>query len=346
MHMADALLSPAVGLSMWAASAGAMTFSAAKIRREELSDHKLPIMAVAGAFVFAAQMINFTLPGTGSSGHLGGGMLLAALLGGYPALLTISAVLVIQSLFFADGGLLALGCNILNMGVIPCLLVYPLIFKPLSRSGLTAKKTSLAVILSAVVSLQLGSLAVVLQTTASGITQLPFSAFLALMQPIHLAIGIVEGIVTAAILAFVRQMRPEILQGTPAPKSFTGRVSVKKTLIILLIVALFLAGGLSVFASAYPDGLEWSIAKVAGTADLPAKGGLTVFLADIQQALALMPDYDYAAGGENRSVPSVSVAGLIGTGLTFALAGLTGLAITVAKKRKKAAAEPKSPPHV
>jgi cobalt/nickel transport system permease protein len=136
MHMADALLSPAVGLGMWALSTGSIAVSTAKIKHQELTEKQLPVMAVTGSFVFAAQMINFTIPATGSSGHITGGVLLSGLLGGYPALLTMTAVLMIQCLFFADGGLLALGCNIFNMGVIPCLIVYPLLFRPLLRKGL------------------------------------------------------------------------------------------------------------------------------------------------------------------------------------------------------------------
>jgi cobalt/nickel transport system permease protein len=192
MHMADALLSPAVGVTMCAVSAGAVAYSAAKVKKDELGEKKLPVMAVAGAFVFASQMINFTIPATGSSGHIGGGVLLAALLGGYPALLTIAAVLVIQCLFFADGGLLALGCNIFNLGVIPCLLVYPLLFRRLTRSGFSGKTLSTASILSAVVGLELGAFCVVLETLASGITVLPFPRSAALMLPIHIAIGLVE----------------------------------------------------------------------------------------------------------------------------------------------------------
>ncbi|NCB06326.1 MAG: cobalamin biosynthesis protein CbiM, partial [Clostridia bacterium] len=99
MHMADALLSPVVGGAMSAVSAGAIGYAVHKIKKEELSEKKLPVMAVMGAFVFAAQMINFTIPGTGSSGHIGGGVLLAAMLGGFPALLTEAAVLIIQCLF-------------------------------------------------------------------------------------------------------------------------------------------------------------------------------------------------------------------------------------------------------
>ena len=126
MHMADALISPAVGGTMWAASAAAIGWSARRLRREEAgagtAGDRTALMGVLGAFVFAAQMINISIPATGSSGHLGGGILLAALLGPWAALPVIASVLIVQALFFADGGLLALGCNIVNLGVIPCLL--------------------------------------------------------------------------------------------------------------------------------------------------------------------------------------------------------------------------------
>lgn len=115
MHMADALLSPAVGGTMWAASAGTIAYCSSKVRKE-LDDSKIPLMGVLGAFIFAAQMINFSIPVTGSSGHLGGGLILSILLGPYATFLTIASVLMVQALFFADGGLLALGCNIFNLG--------------------------------------------------------------------------------------------------------------------------------------------------------------------------------------------------------------------------------------
>jgi len=104
MHMADALISPAVGGAAWAATAGLTVYSARKLK-QEMDDRKLPLMGVLGAFVFAAQMINFTIPATGSSGHLGGGMMLAILLGPYAAFLTMASILTVQALFFADGGL-------------------------------------------------------------------------------------------------------------------------------------------------------------------------------------------------------------------------------------------------
>src|SRR5210317_1754527 len=128
MHMADALLSPGIGGAMWAATAATTIYCARKVQNQ-LDDRKIPLMGVLGAFVFAAQMINFSIPGTGSSGHLGGGLLLAILLGPHAAFLTIASVLAVQALFFADGGLLALGSNIFNLGFFPCFIAYPLIYQ-------------------------------------------------------------------------------------------------------------------------------------------------------------------------------------------------------------------------
>src|SRR5690606_36655038 len=113
-------------------------------------------------------------PATGSSGHIGGGILLASVLGGFPALLSITAVLVIQALFFADGGLLALGCNIFNLDVIPCLVIYPLLFRPFIKKSISYGRIAAASILSVIIALQLGAFAVVLETLASGKTELPF----------------------------------------------------------------------------------------------------------------------------------------------------------------------------
>ena len=114
MHMADALLSPAVAVTMYAASAAAAGVSLVQLHKEETAapetaKKKLPTMAVMSALVFAGQMINYTIPGTGSSGHLCGGMLLSAMLGRWAGFLSMIVILAIQALFFADGGLLAQG---------------------------------------------------------------------------------------------------------------------------------------------------------------------------------------------------------------------------------------------
>jgi len=120
MHMANELLTPGVAAGFGAASAAGIAYSSWRVRRE-LDDSKVPLMGVMGAFVFAAQMVNFQiLPG--SSGHLGGGVLLAILLGPSAATLVMAAILIVQCLVFNDGGLLALGANIFNMGIVPCYL--------------------------------------------------------------------------------------------------------------------------------------------------------------------------------------------------------------------------------
>ncbi|MDR3311730.1 MAG: energy-coupling factor ABC transporter permease, partial [Spirochaetaceae bacterium] len=164
MHMSDALISPAIGGAMTAVSAVAIGFSVKKIAGDKLDERKIPLMGIMGAFVFAGQMINFTIPGTGSSGHIGGGILLAALLGPGPALITLASVLLIQCLFFADGGLLAYGCNVFNMGVTACLLSYTVIYKPLVQKSFSKKTIFSASLLAVVVGLQLGAFFVVLET--------------------------------------------------------------------------------------------------------------------------------------------------------------------------------------
>lgn len=333
MHMADALLSPAVGLSLCAVSAGAIAYSAAKLNQGTLSDKKVPLMAVSGAFVFAAQMINFTIPGTGSSGHIGGGILLAAMLGPFPAFLTIAAVLIIQCLFFADGGLLAVGANLFNMGLIPCLIVYPLLFKPFLRKGMTAFRFTVASILSVIIGLQLGAFGVVLETLLSGVT-LPFEKFMLLMLPIHLAIGVVEGIVTAAILGFVLRMRPEILESAVAGSGIKRSISIKKVLIPIAILTVIVGSGLSLFASANPDGLEWSIEKVTGSTEISSAGGLYDTTETIQDRTALMPDYGFPQADESAATSGTSIAGIVGSILTFIIAGGVGLLISRSRKAK------------
>lgn len=121
MHMADALLAPAVAGTMYLCSGAATGYSIKKVRALN-EPEKIPTMGVMGAFVFAAQMINFTIPGTGSSGHLCGGMLLSAILGPEAGFLTMIGVLLIQCLLFADGGILALGANVWNMAFYGCFL--------------------------------------------------------------------------------------------------------------------------------------------------------------------------------------------------------------------------------
>jgi len=209
MHMADALLSPAVGVTMWGVSAGTIAYCSAKVKSEE-DNARTPLMGVLGAFVFAAQMFTFAVPGTGSSGHLCGGLLLAILLGPYAAFLTLASVLVVQALFFGDGGLLALGCNIFNMAFITMFAAYPL-FRTMLGKKPDKWRLAAAIMLPAIIGLQLGALCVAVETYLSGIIEMPLSAFLLLLQPIHLATGIVEGFITIAVVTFLARVRPDVV---------------------------------------------------------------------------------------------------------------------------------------
>lgn len=321
MHMADALVSPAVGGALWAATAGLFAWCGRRLK-SSVEGPIVPLMGVLGAFVFASQMINFAIPGTGSSGHLGGGLLLAILLGPEAALVVLSSVLATQALFFADGGLLALGANILNLGFLPAFIAYPFLYRPLSGGRRSGARAWAAALLSAVAGLQLGALGVVLETRASGISALPFSGFLLLMLPIHFAIGLVEGLVTAAVVSFVARARPE----AAAPADFS-----KRSVLAGLLIGALGIGGVGVwFASDRPDGLEWSIAKMVGREDLPrSEESVHQALEKVQEATSVLPDYALPSGAPHSSgVPEkaqTSLAGVAGGGLTLLLAGAAGL---------------------
>jgi cobalt/nickel transport system permease protein len=307
MHMADALLSPEVGATLWAASGVTLGWCSKRLRSDP-REHLVPLMGVLGAFVFAAQMITFSIPGTGSSGHIGGGLLLSILLGGPAAFVVIASVLTVQALFFADGGLLALGANIVNLGVFPCFVAYPLIYRPLVKAaGDAPSRNRLAAItvLAAIIGLQLGALGVVIETQFSGISSLPLDTFLLLMQPIHLAIGLVEGLATAAVIAFIREARPDLVD---ASMSTTDRghaiAGGFPTRIIATLACLAVATGglLSWFASSNPDGLEWSIERVTGKAEVAAETtSVHQALAQMQQQIAPLPDYKFAGAAESSA---------------------------------------------
>lgn len=318
MHMADALVVPAVAGAMYAASTVAAGYSVKKVRMED-EPKKIPVMGIMGAFVFAAQMINFTIPGTGSSGHLCGGMLLSAILGPYAGFLTMIGVLLIQCLLFADGGVLALGCNVWNMAFYGCFIGAILIWKNVMKNGASRFKIVAASIAGCIVALQLGAFSVTLETMASGITQLPFTVFVSVMQPIHLAIGLVEGLITAAVLVFIYEARPELLWGIGRAAALDaqkdtagekkGKLSYRNTLVILSAAAVVIAGALSLAASAYPDGLEWSMEKVAGTAELEAAGTVYDTTQQLQEMTALLPDYGFK---NSDTVLGISFSGIVG----------------------------------
>ena len=327
MHMADALISPAVAAVMGAASLGVTAYSVRKVAIEEKDTKKVPLMGVMGAFVFAAQMLNFTIPGTGSSGHICGGMLLAAMLGPYPAFLTMVVVLLLQCLIFADGGLMALGCNIWNMAFYACFIGYFALYRPITRSKVTRTRIMAGSVLGCILSLQMGAFSVVLETHASGITELPFGVFVGLMQPIHLAIGAVEGVLTGLVLIFVYETRPEMIHA----ENRKNRLSYGKIIAVFAVVAAVFAGGISLVASANPDGLEWSIGKTAGVEELESEGKSYDTASGVVDKTAVLADYTV---NDTDKPIGTTTAGLIGAVVTAAVcAGVCGVVTGIRKRR-------------
>ena len=302
MHMSDALVSPAVAAVAGTVSLTLLGTAILKTKRQQNENQTtqgeriVPLMGVMGAFVFAAQMINFSIPGTGSSGHIVGGILLSAVLGPWAAFITLSSVLVIQCLVFADGGFMAMGCNILNMAAFSCLVAYPLIFKPIMRTDASTGRIFRASLTASVAGLELGALAVTVETGLSGIAALPMGRFLLFMLPIHLLIGIGEGLATAAVLCVVRKYRPELLADT-RKRNGSGTAGRTKTLVGIALTALLIGGSFSWIASSAPDGLEWSVARTAGPDEPEATGPSHRTAASIRQATAIMPDYDTSLAG-------------------------------------------------
>lgn len=330
MHMADAMLSPAVGATMYVASGLVAAYSINKIRKEEDFKKKIPTMGIMGAFVFATQMVNFTIPGTGSSGHLCGGLLLSSILGPFGGFLSMIGVLLIQCLFFADGGLLALGANIWNMAFYGCF-IGSLIWKFIMKNGMSKTKIILASMLGSVLTLQLGAFSVTLETLASGVTQLSFGAFVLAMQPIHLAIGLVEGLITSAVLCFIYEARPEILWNGNNKIEKEARFSYKKTIAILSCLVVIIAGGFSLLASSNPDGLEWSIEKLTGNTEIESKENNVYQTAQsIQDTTTILPDYSFENSDNSLGT---SVSGIVGCIITVVFLLIVGYIIKL--KRKK-----------
>lgn len=344
MHMSDALITPAVGGTMLAAGVGVMSYAARKIDTE-FDEKRIPYMGVAGAFVFASQMINFAIPGTGSSGHIGGGMLLAILLGPHAAFLTMASILLVQALFFADGGLLAYGCNLMNLGFFTCYVAYPLIYKPIaeklnSQGKMNPRNLYIGALLASVIGLQLGSFGVVLETLLSGRTDLPFHVFVSFMQPIHLAIGIVEGLVTAAVVGYLYKQREDLhyrifsMHENAPKRQRKGWNAVLRTAVIATVI---IGGLFSQFASSSPDGLEWSVDQVSAEEieGVPVSA-IAASFANVQEQVALLPDYDFKEPlGASGGFIGTSTSGIVGSLITLGIAMALGRGFQMVKKRKQ-----------
>ena len=270
------------------------------------------------------------------------------LLGPYAGFITLSSVLVIQALFFADGGLLALGANIWNMGFYTSFVGW-LIYKLIVGKNPSQLRISLAVIVASVVCLELGALSVVGETILSGISELPFQQFGLLMLGIHLPIGLIEGIITVGVLNLVYRIRPGLIQESLGVKGKeAGALSYRSIAFGFALSAIVIGGGLAWFASAHPDGLEWSIFKSYGEEELAFSGKIQEKIAQVQEKIAILPDYGFKVSESEKgeeieqeeSWPNISLgtslAGIFGSIFVLVIAGGIGFGIARLKKDKNA----------
>jgi cobalt/nickel transport system permease protein len=207
MHIPDGFLSLGTAVGAWLLAIAALAYAVARTNRE-LGEKQVPLMGVMAAFVFAAQMLNFPVAG-GTSGHLIGGALVAILLGPWAGMLVITAVVAVQALLFQDGGLLALGANILNMGVIACLVGY-YVYIALQRILSDRRWLNLGSAFAAAwCSVFLTSIVCALQLAISGSS--PIQVALPAMAGVHALIGVGEGLITVAALAFIAATRRDLI---------------------------------------------------------------------------------------------------------------------------------------
>ena len=270
MHLQNGIICPMTGIPMLII-AGSMGYFAYRKAKENFSKDKILYTVMLTCFVFALQMINFAIPETSSSGHIIGATLLSILLGPNVAFLMISAIIVIQAIFFMDGGLMALGCNIINMGAVACFVAYPLFYKSFEKIN----KPILGAFIASIIALQLGSIGVILESSISGsIIASSIPKFTNLMQTIHLPIGIVEGIFSGLILLLSK------------------KIDYKKMSILFGTMSAILSVFIAQYASIKPDGLEWSLLNIENSVILQTQNQWYIILNSLQNKMAIFTNYN------------------------------------------------------
>lgn len=326
MHMQNELLSPPVaGVTCIVAGAG-IGYICRKAK-STLKPENLPLMGLLGAFVFAAQMVNFRLPLLpGVSGHLVGGVLLAIILGPYAGSVVIASVVIVQCLIFQDGGLLAIGCNLINMAIVPPFIGY-YIYRLIAGNQQSQTRMYAGAIVACLVAIMTGSALVPVQAAASNVITVPFTAFLTTMLGVHLIIGLMEGLITAAVLIYIRQVRPAVIADCSAD---TERLSQRAFYFVLLSASIVIGCGLSLYASEKPDGLEWSYSERPDQADfvpLVNNDSETVAMVDnLQSKYALLPDYNKRISETGSIAPEVNKPG---SGAWTSFAAVLGSIVTM-----------------
>ncbi|MCX5411991.1 energy-coupling factor ABC transporter permease [Streptomyces sp. NBC_00059] len=326
MHVPDGFINAPVSAVAGVVAAGAVAVGLRGARRE-LDQRTAPLAGLVAAFIFAVQMLNFPVA-AGTSGHLLGGALAAILVGPYTGVLCIAVVLLMQGILFADGGLTALGVNITVMGVVTVVVAYGL-FRGLTRVLPPGRRsTTAAAFVAALVSVPAAAVAFTAIYAIGGTTDVPIGKVLTAMVGVHVLIGIGEAAITALTVGAVIAVRPDLVHGArglaaplklrvdgelvdapaaaPEPAPAAAR-STRKVWATGLAAALVLAGFVSFYASANPDGLE----KVAADKGIDEK---------VQEhGAADSPLADYGVKDVDNARLSGGLAGVIGVGVTVAV---------------------------
>ena len=306
MHIPDGFLDGKTAVASAALAAGGLGFALREVRTR-LPRRRVPLMGLAAAFVFAAQMLNFPIAG-GTSGHLVGGVLTAVLLGPSAAVVVLSAVLIVQCFLFADGGVLALGANIFNMAVINSVLGYG-IYRAVRKVFGGLRGLVLASAFAAWCATVLAAVSCTGQLASSG-TEAWGVAFPA-MANVHMLIGLGEALITALVIAGIARARPELVEEGVPPRVGERYVEFAG---FGVLVALGLALLVAPHASSLPDGLE----RVASALGFEHKAAQPLFVAPLR---------DYHLPGVKSAAWATAWAGGIGTVVVFALSWVLARAL-------------------
>ncbi|MFE3630254.1 energy-coupling factor ABC transporter permease [Streptomyces goshikiensis] len=336
MHVPDGFIDAPVSIAAGVAAAGAVAISLRGARRE-LDERTAPLAGLVAAFIFAVQMLNFPVA-AGTSGHLLGGALAAILVGPYTGVLCVSVVLLMQGILFADGGLTALGVNISVMGVTTVVVAYAIFRGLLKVLPSTRRSVTAAAFTGALLSVPAAATVFTAIYAVGGTTDVPVGKVFTAMVGVHVLIGIGEAAITAATVGAVLAVRPDLVHGArgltaplklrvagelvdaPAPAAAPAAArSTRKVWATGLVTALVLAGFVSFYASASPDGLE----KVAADKGIDQKVE--------EHAAAGSPLADYSVKDVGDARLSGGLAGVIGVGVTVVVG--TGIFWTVRRRR-------------
>ncbi|WP_028804875.1 energy-coupling factor ABC transporter permease [Streptomyces sp. 142MFCol3.1] len=337
MHVPDGFINAPVSAATGVVAAGAVAVSLRGARRE-LDERTAPLAGLVAAFIFAVQMLNFPVA-AGTSGHLLGGALAAILVGPFTGILCVSVVLLMQGILFADGGLTALGVNITDMAIVTTVVSYAAfrgLVKVLPR---TRRSVTVAAFVSALLSVPSAAVAFTLIYAVGGTTDVPIAKVATAMIGVHVLIGIGEATITALTVGAVIAVRPDLVHGArglqqrlrlrvngelvdapatvPAPAA--ARSSHRKVWITGLVTSLVLAGFVSFYASASPDGLE----KVAKDKGIDTRTG--------KHVTEDSPLAGYGVKDVSDARISGGLAGVIGVGVTV----VAGSAVFWAVRRRR-----------